>query len=111
LYVQSKDFFYLGLNDGAAAVLLMKSSEAKQRGLSPICRIVSWAQTGVDPEIMGTGPISATQKAVRVFSLCTISICHTMHNISDQFLQTYIVVFIYVNMIHISYRDICSVMQ
>lgn len=53
-----------GLNDGAAAVLLMKSSEAKQRGLSPMCRIVSWAQTGVDPEIMGTGPISATQKAL-----------------------------------------------
>lgn len=86
LHVWLKDFFYLGLNDGAAAVLLMKSSEAKQRGLSPMCRIVSWAQTGVDPEIMGTGPISATQKAVRVFSQCTISICRTMHNIFDQFL-------------------------
>ena len=57
----------LGLNDGAAAVLMMRASEVQKRGLTPKCRIVSWAQTGVDPEIMGTGPISATKKAVSVY--------------------------------------------
>eukprot|EP00126_Sphaerothecum_destruens_P009582 Sdes_comp20539_c0_seq4m15238 len=54
-----------GINDGAAAVLLMSSIEASQRGLDPLCRIVSFAQTGVDPSIMGTGPISATRKALQ----------------------------------------------
>lgn len=53
-----------GLNDGAAAVLLMKKSEAARRGLTPLARIVSWAQTGIDPSIMGVGPISAIRKAV-----------------------------------------------
>jgi acetyl-CoA C-acetyltransferase len=53
-----------GLNDGAAAVLLMRLSEAEKRGLKPMARIASWATAGVDPKIMGTGPIPASQKAL-----------------------------------------------
>lgn len=57
-------YYSTGLNDGAAAVLLMKKSEAARRGLMPLARIVSWAQTGIDPSIMGVGPISAIRNAV-----------------------------------------------
>jgi acetyl-CoA C-acetyltransferase len=53
-----------GINDGAAAVVLMTVDEAKRRGLAPLARIVSWAQAGVDPAIMGTGPIPASRKAL-----------------------------------------------
>lgn len=53
-----------GLNDGAAAVLLMRESEAKKRGLKPFARIKSWATAGVDPAVMGTGPIPASKKAL-----------------------------------------------
>ncbi len=53
-----------GLNDGAAAIVLMSADEAKKRGLKPLARIASWAHAGVDPEIMGTGPIPATRKAL-----------------------------------------------
>ena len=53
-----------GINDGAAAVVLMSAAEAKKRGLKPLARIVSWAQAGVDPSIMGTGPIPASKKAL-----------------------------------------------
>ncbi len=53
-----------GLNDGAAAVVLMTAAEAKKRGITPLARIVSWAHAGVDPSIMGTGPIPATKKAL-----------------------------------------------
>ena len=53
-----------GLNDGAAALVLMSADEAKKRGLTPLVRIVSWATAGVDPEIMGTGPIPASRKAL-----------------------------------------------
>ncbi|XP_078261236.1 acetyl-CoA acetyltransferase, cytosolic [Rhinoraja longicauda] len=53
-----------GINDGAAAVILMKSSMAQERGLTPLARIVSWAEAGLDPAIMGTGPIPAIKKAV-----------------------------------------------
>ncbi|WP_240969434.1 acetyl-CoA C-acetyltransferase [Sneathiella limimaris] len=53
-----------GINDGAAAVVLMSSEEAKSRGLEPMARIVSWAQAGVDPSIMGSGPIPASRKAL-----------------------------------------------
>ena len=53
-----------GLNDGAAAVVLMSAAEAERRGLEPLARIVSWAQAGVDPSIMGTGPIPASKKAL-----------------------------------------------
>jgi acetyl-CoA C-acetyltransferase len=53
-----------GINDGAAAVVLMTADEAKRRGLTPLARIVSWAQAGVDPAIMGTGPIPASRKAL-----------------------------------------------
>jgi len=53
-----------GLNDGAAALVLMTAEEAKKRGLKPMARIASWANAGVDPEIMGTGPIPASRKAL-----------------------------------------------
>jgi acetyl-CoA C-acetyltransferase len=53
-----------GLNDGGAAVVLMSLAEAKKRGITPLARIVSYATTGVDPSIMGTGPISASKKAL-----------------------------------------------
>jgi acetyl-CoA C-acetyltransferase len=53
-----------GLNDGAAALVLMTAGEAARRGLKPLARIASWAHAGVDPEIMGTGPIPASQKAL-----------------------------------------------
>jgi acetyl-CoA C-acetyltransferase len=53
-----------GLNDGAAALVLMTAGEAARRGLKPLVRIASWAQAGVDPEIMGTGPIPASRKAL-----------------------------------------------
>jgi acetyl-CoA C-acetyltransferase len=53
-----------GLNDGAAALVLMSAGEAARRGLKPMARIASWANAGVPPEIMGTGPIPATQKAL-----------------------------------------------
>ena len=53
-----------GINDGAAAVLLMTLEEAKRRGITPLARIVSWGHAGVDPSIMGTGPIPASKKAL-----------------------------------------------
>ncbi|MBW8297995.1 MAG: acetyl-CoA C-acetyltransferase [Hydrogenophaga sp.] len=53
-----------GLNDGAAAALLMSEAEASRRGLVPLVRIASWATAGVDPQIMGTGPIPASRKAL-----------------------------------------------
>jgi acetyl-CoA C-acetyltransferase len=53
-----------GLNDGAGAVVLMSAEEAKKRGIEPLARIVSWATAGVDPQIMGTGPIPASRKAL-----------------------------------------------
>jgi len=54
-----------GINDGAAAVVLMKASEAAKLGKTPLARIVSWAQAGVDPSIMGTGPIPASRSALK----------------------------------------------
>ena len=53
-----------GLNDGAAALVLMTAQEARKRGLTAIARIASWATAGVDPAIMGTGPIPASRKAL-----------------------------------------------
>lgn len=53
-----------GLNDGAAAVLLMTRAEAEKRGLKPLASIKSWATAGVDPSIMGTGPVPASRKAL-----------------------------------------------
>jgi acetyl-CoA C-acetyltransferase len=53
-----------GLNDGAAALVLMSADEARTRGLKPLARIASWANAGVDPAIMGTGPIPASRKAL-----------------------------------------------
>ncbi len=53
-----------GINDGAAAVVLMTATEAQRRGIKPLARIVSWANAGVDPSIMGTGPIPASKMAL-----------------------------------------------
>ncbi len=53
-----------GINDGAAALVLMSADEAKKRGIKPLARIVSWAQAGVDPSIMGIGPIPASRAAL-----------------------------------------------
>jgi len=53
-----------GINDGAAAVLLMTTDEAKKRGLNPLAIIKSWATAGVDPSIMGIGPVPASKKAL-----------------------------------------------
>ncbi|WP_321501811.1 acetyl-CoA C-acetyltransferase [Breoghania sp.] len=51
-----------GINDGAAAVVMMSAEEAKKRGLKPMARVAGWATAGVDPAIMGTGPIAASRK-------------------------------------------------
>ena len=53
-----------GINDGAAAAVVMTAAEAAKRGITPLARIVSWATAGVDPSIMGTGPIPASRKAL-----------------------------------------------
>jgi acetyl-CoA C-acetyltransferase len=53
-----------GLNDGAAALVLMSADEAAKRGLQPLARIASWATAGVDPAVMGTGPIPASKRAL-----------------------------------------------
>jgi len=53
-----------GLNDGAAALVLMNGKDAAARGLTPLARIASWAQAGVDPKVMGTGPIPASRAAL-----------------------------------------------
>ncbi|MGJ8572417.1 MAG: acetyl-CoA C-acetyltransferase [Hoeflea sp.] len=53
-----------GINDGAAVTVLMSEAEASKRGIAPMARIVSWATAGVDPQIMGTGPIPASRKAL-----------------------------------------------
>jgi acetyl-CoA C-acetyltransferase len=55
-----------GINDGAAAVVLMSAAEAKKRGIEPMARIASWASVGVDPKIMGAGPIPASRKALEL---------------------------------------------
>lgn len=54
-----------GINDGAAAVVLMRASEAAKLGKTPLARIVSWAQAGVDPKVMGSGPIPASRAALK----------------------------------------------
>ena len=53
-----------GLNDGAAAMVLMNADEASKRGIQPLARIISWATAGVDPAIMGSGPIPASRAAL-----------------------------------------------
>lgn len=53
-----------GINDGAAALVLMSAAEAKKRGLTPLARVASWATAGVDPALMGSGPIPASRKAL-----------------------------------------------
>jgi len=54
-----------GINDGAAATVVMSAAEAAKRGITPLARIVSWATAGVDPAIMGTGPIPASRLALK----------------------------------------------
>ncbi len=54
-----------GLNDGAAALVLMSADEAKKRGLTPLARIASWASAGVDPKVMGIGPIPSSRAALK----------------------------------------------
>ena len=54
-----------GINDGAAAVVLMSAKEADRRGLTPLARIKSWASVGVDPKVMGSGPIPASRAALK----------------------------------------------
>ena len=53
-----------GLNDGAAALVIMRAADAEGRGLTPLARIASWATSGVDPKIMGTGPIPSSRRAL-----------------------------------------------
>ncbi len=53
-----------GINDGAGAVVLMSAAEAERRGITPLARIKAWATAGVDPAIMGTGPVPASRKAL-----------------------------------------------
>jgi acetyl-CoA C-acetyltransferase len=53
-----------GINDGAAALVLMSDAEARKRGVAPLARIVSWATAGVDPKVMGSGPIPASRAAL-----------------------------------------------
>ena len=53
-----------GINDGAAALVLMRAADATKRGIAPLARIASWAQAGVDPAVMGSGPIPASRKAL-----------------------------------------------
>lgn len=65
--------YFTGINDGAAAVVLMKKSEADNRGLTPLAQIVSWSQAGVEPSIMGIGPIPAIKQAVSLIS--NVSTC------------------------------------
>jgi len=60
-----------GINDGAAAIVLMSSENAEKRSVEPMARIVSWATVGVDPAIMGTGPIPASQKALEIVGWST----------------------------------------
>ncbi|MCF3936380.1 acetyl-CoA C-acetyltransferase [Acuticoccus sp. M5D2P5] len=54
-----------GINDGASAMVLMSESNAGKRGITPLAKIVSWATAGVDPKVMGTGPIPASKKALQ----------------------------------------------
>lgn len=54
-----------GINDGASAVLMMSAEDAKRRGIEPLARIKSWAHAGVDPAVMGSGPIPASRKALQ----------------------------------------------
>ncbi len=71
-----------GLNDGAAAVVLMSSSEAGRRGLKVLATIVSSAFVGVEPEVMGTGPIPAVSKAVSIAGISYVQLyCLFVHNV------------------------------
>ena len=55
---------YNGINDGSAAIILMNQTQAEKMSLNPLAKIVSWATCGVDPSLMGSGPIPASRKAL-----------------------------------------------
>src|SRR5436190_8134832 len=78
-----------GLNDGAAALVLMSAHEAKKRGLKPLARIASWANAGVDPEIMGTGPIPASRKALERagWKISDLDLIESNEAVAAQFLR------------------------
>lgn len=73
-----KTWCFAGINDGAAAVVLMRKSEAESRGLTPLAEIVSWSQVGVEPSVMGTGPIPAIKQAVSLLPTVTPSSAATL---------------------------------
>jgi acetyl-CoA C-acetyltransferase len=77
-----------GLNDGASAVILMKESKAKELGLSPLARIVSYAWAGVEPDLMGYGPVPATKKALEkaALSLADIDLIEVNEAFAAQYL-------------------------
>lgn len=60
-----------GINDSAAAVLLMSEQEIKKRNVVPMAKIVAWAQTGIEPNVMGIGPVSAVNAVVCTYILYT----------------------------------------
>ena len=74
----------VGINDGAAAVVLMTKEEAITRGLTPLAKVVSWAQAGVDPAIMGTGPIPAIKAAV---SHLLVMLCYRLQRDDENNVQ------------------------
>lgn len=79
-----------GLNDGASAVLLMKESKAKNLGLTVLGRIVSYAWAGVEPDLMGYGPVPATQKALKKAGLCLQDI--QLIEVNEAFASQYLAV-------------------
>ena len=55
-----------GVNDSAAAVMLMSGAEVQKRGMKPMAKIVAWAQTGIEPKVMGMGPVTAIKAVVSI---------------------------------------------
>lgn len=75
-----------GLNDSAAAVLLMSQEEVQKRGATPLARIVAFGQAGVDPTVMGIGASAAVQVVVGIFSGLIQMILQYFHNLNIRFL-------------------------
>ena len=71
---QSQQEMLQGINDGAAAVVLMSKIEAEKRGIKPLAEIKSWASCGVDPSVMGTGPIPSSNKALDILQVGKLKI-------------------------------------
>ena len=92
--------FFKGINDGAATCVLMSAEQAKKRNMKPLARIVSWGQAGVDPAVMGTGPIPAVRKAVSndihakpVHSLKQTAVVYSSAVIIIHYLQLHILIY------------------